>query len=265
MPMSIAMSAAGSGFDADMVGVRSGVTTVVDQGGPSVLTFPGFREYVVKPAGHPRPWAFISAYMVGEAWKITILSSTGPTASRSTTHGYGPGRDNADLVRGVKGIHAEIGGFTRWGSAAMRQASSFARSSQTAALHPFRPALAAAEPGSHDPVPSCPRCWDSASGDVLAHPFTRCPAASSIARVAASRGAGGAGAQAQDRRGPRLHFSLGWRGWCSMPASFRTRLAPTCMAAAAVPKRLTRHDVHPDTQSASVRGRAQRFSRSPRP
>src|SRR5512139_191703 len=38
------------GLDADMVGVRSGVTTVVDQGGPSVLTFPGFREYVVKPA-----------------------------------------------------------------------------------------------------------------------------------------------------------------------------------------------------------------------
>ena len=32
------------GLDADTVGVHSGVTTVVDQGGPSVLTFPGFRE-----------------------------------------------------------------------------------------------------------------------------------------------------------------------------------------------------------------------------
>ena len=29
------------GLDADMVGVQSGVTTLVDQGGPSVLTFPG--------------------------------------------------------------------------------------------------------------------------------------------------------------------------------------------------------------------------------
>ena len=52
------------GLDADMVGVHSGVTTLVDQGGPSVLTFPGFREYVAKPAAS-RVLAFISAYMVG--------------------------------------------------------------------------------------------------------------------------------------------------------------------------------------------------------
>src|ERR1043166_1269900 len=52
------------GLDADMVGVQSGVTTVVDQGGPSLLTFPGFREYVAKPAD-TRVLAFISAYMVG--------------------------------------------------------------------------------------------------------------------------------------------------------------------------------------------------------
>src|SRR3954464_7753945 len=32
------------GMDADMVGVRSGVTTLIDQGGPSVLAFRGFRE-----------------------------------------------------------------------------------------------------------------------------------------------------------------------------------------------------------------------------
>src|SRR5438270_378073 len=35
-------------------------------------------------------------------------------------------RDNADLVRGVKG-HAEIGGFTRWGDAAMRRAAEIGR------------------------------------------------------------------------------------------------------------------------------------------
>src|SRR5881392_97157 len=52
------------GLDADMVGVHSGVTTLVDQGGPSVLTFPGFREFIVKPAAS-RVLAFISAYMVG--------------------------------------------------------------------------------------------------------------------------------------------------------------------------------------------------------
>ena len=38
------------GLNADMVGVHSGVTTVVDQGGPSCMTLPGFRHFVVEPA-----------------------------------------------------------------------------------------------------------------------------------------------------------------------------------------------------------------------
>ena len=32
------------GLNPDMVGVRSGVTTVIDQGGPSCMTLPGFRQ-----------------------------------------------------------------------------------------------------------------------------------------------------------------------------------------------------------------------------
>src|SRR5215468_11563917 len=35
------------GLEADLCGVRSGVTTLVDQGGPSCMTLPGFREYIV--------------------------------------------------------------------------------------------------------------------------------------------------------------------------------------------------------------------------
>src|SRR5260221_4734909 len=38
------------GLEPDMVGVRSGVTTVVDQGGPSCMTIPGFRKFIVEPA-----------------------------------------------------------------------------------------------------------------------------------------------------------------------------------------------------------------------
>ena len=38
------------GLNADMVGVRSGVTTVVDQGGPSCMTLPGFRHFVAEKA-----------------------------------------------------------------------------------------------------------------------------------------------------------------------------------------------------------------------
>ena len=37
------------GMEADMCGVDSGVTTLIDQGGPSCMTFPAFNEYVVKP------------------------------------------------------------------------------------------------------------------------------------------------------------------------------------------------------------------------
>src|SRR6202789_1497248 len=52
------------GLNADMVGVRSGVTTVVDQGGPSCMTLPGFRHFVTEKA-ETRTYAFLSAYLVG--------------------------------------------------------------------------------------------------------------------------------------------------------------------------------------------------------
>ncbi len=52
------------GIDADMVGVQSGVTTLVDQGGPSCMTLPGFRHFVVEKATS-RTYAFLSAYLVG--------------------------------------------------------------------------------------------------------------------------------------------------------------------------------------------------------
>ena len=52
------------GLNADLCGVQSGVTTVVDQGGPSCMTLPGFRHFVAEPAV-TRVVAFLSAYLVG--------------------------------------------------------------------------------------------------------------------------------------------------------------------------------------------------------
>ena len=52
------------GLEADMCGVDSGVTTLIDQGGPSCMTLPAFREFVVKPK-HSRVYAYLSAYLVG--------------------------------------------------------------------------------------------------------------------------------------------------------------------------------------------------------
>ena len=52
------------GLDADMVGVRSGVSTLVDQGGPSCITIGGFRKFVAELA-RSRVFCFISAYAAG--------------------------------------------------------------------------------------------------------------------------------------------------------------------------------------------------------
>src|ERR1700685_483991 len=52
------------GLNPDMVGVRSGVTTLVDQGGPSCMTIGGFRNYLVNTADS-RLLCFISCYLVG--------------------------------------------------------------------------------------------------------------------------------------------------------------------------------------------------------
>jgi len=48
------------GLEADLCGVRSGVTTLVDQGGPSCMTLPAFREFVVQ-AKKSRVVVFLSA------------------------------------------------------------------------------------------------------------------------------------------------------------------------------------------------------------
>jgi len=52
------------GMNPDTVGVQSGVTTLVDQGGPSCMTLPGFRHFIAEPA-QSRVLAFLSAYLVG--------------------------------------------------------------------------------------------------------------------------------------------------------------------------------------------------------
>jgi dihydroorotase len=162
------------GLDADTVGVYSGVTTLVDQGGPSVLTFPGFREYVVKPAAS-RVLAFISAYMVGglEGHYYPELYRPDCIAVADTVRS---GRENADLVRGVKG-HAEIGGFTRWGDEAMRRASMIARELDVPLYIHFGQLWPLPDgQESYDPDAILPEMLDiMRPGDVLAHPFTRHP------------------------------------------------------------------------------------------
>src|SRR6202789_305369 len=112
------------GLNADMVGVHSGVTTVVDQGGPSCMTLPGFRHFVVEPA-KTRTVAFLSAYVVGGLeghYYPQLYSPDGVDVAATVA----AGKANKDIVRGIK-AHAEIGGFARWGIRVIEMAAEIGR------------------------------------------------------------------------------------------------------------------------------------------
>lgn len=163
------------GLNADLCGVHSGVTTLIDQGGASCITLPGFRRYVVEPS-HTRVLSFLSAYLVGgleghyypELYRPDCLDVSATVKAA---------RSNPDLVRGLK-AHAEIGGFARWGLDVMRLA---ARMGREAALpvyihfgqlwpRPEQGGLAVDPDSIFDQVVECLK-----PGDILAHPFSRHP------------------------------------------------------------------------------------------
>jgi dihydroorotase len=163
------------GLDANLVGVSSGVTTVVDQGGPSLMTFPAFRSYVVEPAA-TRVYAFLSAYLVGGMEGHYYPELYGP-------HGIDvdgtvkAAHANRDLVKGIK-AHAEIGGFSRWGIQAFRLSKQISREARLPLYIHFGQLwpLPAGNESPVDPDRILPDVLDLLEqGDVLAHPFTRHP------------------------------------------------------------------------------------------
>src|SRR2546429_3094077 len=163
------------GMNADMVGVQSGVTTLVDQGGPSCMTLPGFRHFVAEPA-KSRVYAFLSASLVrgleghcypkphspdGVDIDATVKSATA----------------NLDIVRGIK-AHAEIGGFARWGIRVIEMAAEIGRRADLPVYVHFGQLWGLPESGTNgeDVDTILARVIPLLrEGDVLAHPFTRHP------------------------------------------------------------------------------------------
>ncbi len=163
------------GLDADMVGVQSGVTTLIDQGGASCMTFPGFRHYVVEPAAS-RCLAFISAYVVGGLeghYYPQLYSPSGIDVAATVA----AAKANRDLVKGVK-AHAEIGGFARWGTKAMELAAQIGREADLPVYVHFGQ-LWALPPEGANGVDADTIIEQTVKllrpGDILAHPFTRHP------------------------------------------------------------------------------------------
>jgi dihydroorotase len=163
------------GLNPDMVGVRSGVTTVVDQGGPSCMTLPGFRHFIVGQAA-TQVYAFLSAYLVGglEGHYYPNLYSPDCVDVDATVTAANA---NKDIIRGIKG-HAEIGGFARWGIKVLEMAAEICRRSDLPLYVHFGTLWGLPESGANGEDADTilerviPRLRP---GDILAHPFTRHP------------------------------------------------------------------------------------------
>src|SRR5688572_16500730 len=162
------------GLDADMCGVHSGVTTLIDQGGPSCMTLPAFREFVVN-AKKSRVVTFLSAYLVGgmEGHYYPSLYKPDCVNVEATVKAA---LENRDIVKGFK-AHAEIGGFERWGVDVMKLSAEIGRKANLPLYIHF---------GQLWPLPESGARLDPDSvfgevakllkpGDVLAHPFSRHP------------------------------------------------------------------------------------------
>ena len=163
------------GLPVDQVGVHSATTTVVDQGGPSCMTLPGFRKFVAEPAT-TRVYAFLSAYVVGGLEGHYYPALYGPDGV-DVGAAVRAAQENADLVRGIKG-HAEIGGVARWGLDVLRLSAEIAREADLPLYVHFGQLwpLPEAGAGGRDPDAILPEVVELLrSGDVLAHPFTRHP------------------------------------------------------------------------------------------
>jgi len=112
------------GINADLVGVRSGVTAVVDQGGPSAITITAFRKFIAE-AARTRTYCFVSTYLAGGMLGHKYVELYGPwgvDAKAIVT----AARENADLIKGIK-AHAEPGGYSRWKLEPLRLAVAAAR------------------------------------------------------------------------------------------------------------------------------------------
>ena len=161
------------GLNPDLVGIRTGVTAVVDQGGPSALTFDGFRKFIAEKA-KTRVLAFISAYLAGGLLGHRYVELYGPSGINVKAV-VKAARDNPDLVRGIK-AHAEPGGYSRWGMASMKLAKEASRELKL----PVYIHLGTLWPEARGKKVDAAKIIDEVvplldPGDILAHPFTRFP------------------------------------------------------------------------------------------
>ncbi|MCC6470437.1 MAG: amidohydrolase/deacetylase family metallohydrolase [Alphaproteobacteria bacterium] len=163
------------GLEPDLAGVHSGVTTLVDQGGASLMTFPAFRHFISERSDS-RVLAFISAYVVGGLEGHYYPQLYGPSGV-DVKGTIKAALANRDLVKGIK-AHAEIGGMSRWGLEVIKLAKQISRETKLPLYIHFGqlwalPADGGAKVDPDSILPQVTALLDP--GDILAHPFTRHP------------------------------------------------------------------------------------------
>lgn len=157
----------------DDVGVRSGTTTVVDQGSAGALTFPGFREFMIQ-SSVTRVLAFINIGAVGTIKGSMLPPLHSPEAvdieaTLKTCAQY------PDIIRGVK-THAEMGGYSRWGLDVLKLAKEVSRAiNRPCYVHTGRliPAIEERLPHPDTVIPEALEVLEP--GDILSHCFTGHP------------------------------------------------------------------------------------------
>ncbi len=218
------------GVPPDAVGVRSGVTTIVDQGSAGPLNLPAFRKFIAEPAA-TETLLFLNISAVGTAKGSMLPALHGPDSVELDAT-IAAIENNRDLVRGIK-THAEMGGMARWGTAVLALARQAADATRVP-LYVHTGQLI--DPGDR-PLPPpesvLPRALPFLrAGDILAHCFTK-----EAGGVVSAAGRVNPAAREALERGVRLDVAHG--------AHFSFNAAEAALAAGVRPY-LVSSDVHAD-------------------
>ena len=160
------------GLNPELVGVRSGVTTLVDMGCASYMSMSAFRHYIVELAD-TRIYSFISIYPAGEGHLSPELYGAGVDVDLCVACIEG----NRDLIRGIK-VDAEIGSISLYGLDKVEQAKQVSRETGLPLYVHVGQLFPAPEDAPIDYdldkiVPHVVALLEP--GDILAHPFSRHP------------------------------------------------------------------------------------------
>jgi dihydroorotase len=167
------------GLDPDFCGVRQGVPTIVDQGGPSCLNIDAFRHFIAGQA-ESNAYCFISAYLAGGVQGHRHVGLYGPD-NANVDLVVEAIEQNRDLVAGIK-AHADHGGFSRWGAQLIAKARKMSDATGLPLYLHLGTMWTNAAGKSYDPVKVLTELGKLLRpGDVLAHPFTKRPSGGILA------------------------------------------------------------------------------------